>query len=69
MVRNLKTDSKSEFGCPNTVEERERCAGEARWPKAMAWASTCGGRVPHGPTSPLVPCGTRAPHVGMAGLA
>ena len=36
MIRNPKTDSKSEFGCPNTAEERERCTGEARWPKAMA---------------------------------
>ena len=25
-VRNPKTDSNSEFGCPNTAEERERCA-------------------------------------------
>ena len=26
MIRNPKTDSKSEFGGPNTVEERARCA-------------------------------------------
>ena len=36
-IRNPKMDSKSEFGCPNTAEERERCTGEAPWPKAMAW--------------------------------
>ena len=35
-VCNPKTDSNSEFGGPNTAEERERCAGEAWWPKAMA---------------------------------
>ena len=32
MIRNLKTDLKSEFGCPNTAEERESCAGGVPWP-------------------------------------
>ena len=36
-IRNPKTDSKSEFGCPNTAEERERCAGEVGGQKAKAW--------------------------------
>ena len=63
MIRNPKTDSKSEFRCPNTAKERERCARGAPWP------STCGGRVPHGPACPLVSCGTRTPHGEKAGLA
>ena len=61
-VRNLKTDSNSEFGWPNTVEERARCARGASWPKA----TTCGPRVPHGPASSLATCGTRWPHVEEA---
>ena len=36
--------------------------------KGHGKASTCGGRVPHGPTSSLAACGTRAPHMGKAGL-
>ena len=32
--------------------------------KGQGLASTCGGRVPHGPASSLAACGTRAPHVG-----
>ena len=31
-IRNPQMDSKSEFGCPNTAEERERCAGGVPWP-------------------------------------
>ena len=63
MICNLKTDSKSEFGCQNTVEERERCAGEAWWPKAMA-------RLPrveavcHTTQPALWPCVAHAPHTG-----
>ena len=45
MFRNPKTDSNSEFGCPNTAEERERCAGEAPWPLGLGMATPCGGRV------------------------
>ena len=63
-VCNLKTDSNSEFGWPNTVEERTRCARGASWPKA----TTCGPRVPHGPASSLATCGTRWPHVGWLKL-
>ena len=41
---------------------------EVRWrnlvAKGQGMASTCGGRVPHGPASSLAACGTRAPNVG-----
>ena len=69
MVCNPKIDSNSEFECLNTAEERKRCAGEAPWPLSLGMATPCGGRVPHGPTSPLVPCGTRAPNMDWAGVA
>ena len=39
MIRNQKTDLKSEFGGPNTVEERERCAREATMAKGHGMAS------------------------------
>ena len=65
MVRNPKKDSNSEFGCPYTAKERERCERELARPKAKQG----GPRVPHGQSPSLPPCGTRAPHVGMAGLA
>ena len=68
-VSNLKTDSNSEFGCPNTAEECERCAGEAPWPLGLGMATPCGGRVTHCQTSPLVPCGPCAPHGGEADVA
>ena len=59
-VRNLKTDSNSEFGCPNTAEERERCARRLLGQKpSKGWP-----RVPHGQSSSLATCGTRWPHVG-----
>ena len=55
-------ESESGFEGLNTVEERARCARGASVAKGQALANPCGGRVPHGPTSPLVPCGTRASH-------
>ena len=54
MIRNSKTDSKSEFGCSNTAEESERCAGEAPWPPCVEAVCHTGqpalwSRVAHAP--------------------
>ena len=56
IVRNPKTDSNSEFGCPNTAEERERCA---RGCSAKGQAK--GGHVCHTARAPLWP---RVAHAG-----
>ena len=54
IICNLKMDLKSEFGCPNTAEERERCAGEAPWPPRVEAVCHTGqpalwSRVAHAP--------------------
>ena len=57
MICNLKTDSKSEFGGPDTAEERERSARGARlangqpwWPRVEAVCHTARGALcPHVP--------------------
>ena len=62
MVCNPKMDLNSEFGGPNMVEERGRCARGVCMAKGHALATPWGGRVTHGQSSPLVPWATRAPH-------
>ena len=62
MVRNPKTDSKSEFGCPRYGWRTWGSAREASMAKGHALATTCGARGTHGQSTPLVPCGPRAPH-------
>ena len=68
MIRNLKTDLKSEFGGPNTAKERERCAGELARPSGQAWPSRVGAV---GPTArePLWSRVAHAPPTGMGDVA
>ena len=59
-IVNPKTDSKSEFGGPKTVEERLGCAWGKNGQKAIAWWP----REPHVDRIPLSTCGPHGPHVG-----
>ena len=61
-IRNPKMNPKSKFGCPNTAEECEKSVWGTCMAKGHALATTCGGRVPHGQSTPLVSCATRTPH-------
>ena len=65
-IRNPKTDSKSEFGGPKTVEERVGCARGTKWPKGLCMVATWGPREPHVDRVPLSTCGPRGPHVGTS---
>ena len=63
-IRNLKTDSNSEFGCPNTAEECEqsvRGASEALRPSLCP----CVSHVWHTARQPLCPRVAHAPHMWM----
>ena len=59
MISNPKIDSKSEFGGPDTAEERERSARGT----SEANGQTCWPRVPHGQHGSLPTCATRGPHM------
>ena len=58
-IRNPKTDSNSEFGCPNTAEERERCARGT----SKAIGQACCPRVSHVCHTWRTPLCPRVPHV------
>ena len=62
MVRNPKTDSKSEFGCPRYGWRTWECARGARVAMRPRVPLPVGEAVPHGQGPSLVPCGPRAPH-------
>ena len=59
-VRNPKTDSNSEFGCPNTAEEREGCArGCSAKRPSLEWP-----RVDHVCHTARAPLWPRVAHAG-----
>ena len=63
MICNPKTDSKSEFGGPNTAEERERSVRGA----SEAFRPSLCPRVAQVESSSLPMCATRGGHMVAAG--
>ena len=66
MIRNLKIDSKSEFGGPEMAEERS--AKGVCSTKGKAMEATCGPHVPHGQGRSLPTWCICTPHMEVTWL-